>query len=217
MQIKLFINTYCKLVKLLATCSIIFIFLQCSNEQELQKAYSLGKFAYESKKFQEAKKQFNIVYEEDPNFQNVRIHLGKIYFFTDDSAKAYRMFEEEYKSNDNSINAQLWMVKSGLRIDKDADSLLIILEKILEIDDSNVEAWFLRGLLFEKKGKIDKAIECYLQVKLYETQLIMADIQLAKIYKKAGLDRSFIELKNKIIVLAKGRKLLQNEIESLLQ
>ncbi|MCG9873760.1 MAG: tetratricopeptide repeat protein [Leptospiraceae bacterium] len=102
-------------------------------------------------------------------------------------------------------------------LNKNFDMYLNLLEEVIELDESNAEAWFLRGLLFEKKGKIDQAIFCYRQVELYETQLILANIQLAKIYKKAGVNNNYLETKKKIIQLANNKKQFQSEIEALSQ
>lgn len=154
------------------------------DPEKLKGNYLEGLAAFESNRLEDAVLSLKIVYSEDPDYESVRYMLGKSYFYLNDFKNAERLFGEDYAENSWRTNSGIWWLRTRFVLGQDSEELLTELEKILKKDPEKTEAWILKGLLYEKKGKPWDAIQSYQRASEGLNRMGFVSDRLSKLYTK---------------------------------
>ena len=108
-------------------------------------------------------------------------------------ADAKKMLKETCKSNPDI--PEVYFLIARVHLAEGRDQLALeALEKTLELDDQQDEAWFTMGLLTQEKNDLEKALACYeraLRLQPVKVEYIMA---MVHIYNMQGLNEKAVGL-----------------------
>jgi tetratricopeptide (TPR) repeat protein len=180
------------LVTLLITCSIFLNFTCSKNNEELDQKYKLAIGYYYKKDLKLSLKLLSEIYEQNPNYKDVKLYLGKIYYFGGKFKEADEFFSAAAKQDLHNINSKVWLVKTKYALassKENFENIINVSEQILEKDSSNLEILSLLSKVYFKNGDIEKSINAYKKIISYSDELALAHFELGKIYQEAGIKK----------------------------
>ncbi|WP_010409645.1 tetratricopeptide repeat protein [Leptospira inadai] len=183
------------IVKLLSYFFLFSFFWSCSDDSsKLHESYKQALAQFQSKQLTESKFSFEKLYREHPDYLLVRLMLAKTYFFSNNLKMALKLFEEDYSKNPTRIESAIWMYRTKYIVGEDPNSIVLGLDKIISDDPNNIEAWILRGRIYEKLGRLDHAIESYRNVVKNDERLGFAHFRLSELLRVASSEQRDAEL-----------------------
>ena len=202
-----------KRVEWLPVLAGVFV-VWCGGEfsGEVREKYARANMKYLQKDTKAALKLFEEVVEEEPNFTNARIMAGKVHYYERRFAKAERVFQEAVDNDSCNSNALFWLSKVQSLNPARQESALENINLLLERDSGNLEAWHIKGLILEHKGKVPEAMRAYRTALLERRKLAMVHFQLAKLYQKAAMNEMALKHLDSAMALSDGDASLQREI-----
>jgi len=154
----------------------------CSKESEkLSDEYKQALALFQSKQLPEASQAFRRLYEENPDYLLVRLMLAKSYFLSNKLKEALSLFEEDFAENPKRLESAVWMYRTRFVMGEDLGEVAKGLDEVISNDSNDVEAWILRGRIYEVLGRKDLAIESYRNVVKHEERLGLAYFRLSEL------------------------------------
>ena len=140
-------------------------------------------------KLKKAKELLDSILEKNPNFDNAYVMIGKIQYYDHEFTRAENSFSTAYELNDYNLEALFWRAKtrSIQNNEQKTRDALVDLNKVLEMNNTHIEAWYLKGLIHEKHKEINKAIHAYKNAISIGQKLSLVHLQLGMLYHKAEL------------------------------
>ena len=129
------------------------------------------------------------ILEQDPEFTNARIMLGKIHYFQKDFSAAVREFKQAHGTDPRSDNALFWLAKAQSLQEDTREAALRNLDLLLEHNSAHLEAWRIKGELHERRGEIREAIVAYSMAVSQSGEIARSAVRLGALYLQAGLDK----------------------------
>ncbi len=142
---------------------------------------------FSSASFSRAQEQFQNVYEQAPRMPQVNYYLGRVALETKNHEEARKRFEVELRINPNSSPAMVelaYLDYTGGNNDK----CLEWLKKAAALSPDYSELHFVYGLLYNRQGKYDLAIQNLESVIQSNPKHITAQYQLSVAYRRVGND-----------------------------
>lgn len=136
---------------------------------------------FQSKQLPEASKAFKRLYAENKDYELVRLMLAKTYFLSNKLKEALELFEEDYAENPKRLESAVWMYRTRFVMGEDPNEVAKGLNEVISNDSNDIEAWILRGRIYEKLGRKDLAIESYRNVVKHEERLGLAYFRLSEL------------------------------------
>ena len=129
-----------------------------------------------------------------PEFSANSFLIGKIYYFTNDPARAEKYWLHTLKHNANHVDTRKWLARLLLQQSR-IEEAERVLEPGLAISSEDPELLILMGKVKRRDQDLAGAIEMYLKSQAFAERLSEAWIDLAEIYNSFGLeDRAKAEL-----------------------
>ncbi|EIE02674.1 tetratricopeptide repeat protein [Leptospira licerasiae] len=150
----------------------------------LNTVYQEAISAYSVKNLDKSKSLLLQIYESDSNFKDVSFLLGKIEYFSKNFNQSIDYFKN--CADNGKLNCKLWILKSLIHSGKDYDLSEKILNQLSDDGFENPELDQFRGILYERKGKLDLALESYNRSISYTSAILPSLARMEAIYKKAG-------------------------------
>jgi tetratricopeptide (TPR) repeat protein len=193
---------------------IILILIFCSKESpELEAKYKQAMTHFHKKELNESLKIFQEIKKENPDYKETRLFIGKIYYYAGKFQEASEQFSKATKHNSSNVNIALWHLKTLQVIQKEQsekENLLKKAEDLVELDSSNIELLNLLARLYIENKQIDKALNTYRRILLFEDNISLAHFEMSKIYELNGLEKEKDFHLNKAILLGnQNKKLLE--------
>ncbi|PJZ78147.1 tetratricopeptide repeat protein [Leptospira neocaledonica] len=163
---------------------VIFIFWYYTKSVKLNGLYQEALSAYSVKNLDKSKSLLLQIYESDSDFKDVSFLLGKIEYFSKNFDQSTTYFKT--CADNGKLNCKLWVLKSLIHSGKDYDLSEKILNQLAEDGFENPELDQFRGILYERKGKLDLALESYNRSISFTSTILPSLARLEAIYKKAG-------------------------------
>lgn len=120
----------------------------------------MGELRAAQKKAGEAEGFYKQALQRDPNSVEAVVGMVKIYAITNRLADAGRLVEEQIKHNPESPT--LYLIQAEIQFQQKQNQLAeASLNRVLELDKSNVQASLRLAQLYEATGQLDKAANFY--------------------------------------------------------
>lgn len=178
--------------KLLPLLILISFMLTCAKENpEMEKKYQTALALYHQKKLKHSLKLFSEIYDENPNYKELSLYVGKIYYFGGKFKEANEFLDRAIIKDSDNINNRIWhaKVKFALANDKESNTQVIKeLEEIHQTDNSNLEVLSLLAKAYLKIGNFEKSINTYKKIVSYSDEIALAHLELSKIYEQAKIE-----------------------------
>ncbi len=153
--------------------------------QDLDARLQLAVSYFSSTSFTRAQEQFQKVYEQAPQMPQVNYYMGRVALETKNHEEARRRFEAELKINPNSYPAMAELAYLDYT-QGDNEKCLQWLKKAAALGPDYPEVHFVYGLLYNRQGKYDLAIENLEGVVRSNPKHITAQFQLSIAYRRIG-------------------------------
>ncbi|MDF3821464.1 hypothetical protein P3G55_16285 [Leptospira sp. 96542] len=157
-----------------------------SKNEQLQK-YISAKGSYLKGDLKGSEKIFEELYEDDPEFEDVDLHLIKIEFYRGNFEKCLEHIDNALESGRWQQQALLFKIRILLINSNSTDEILVLTEKMLKYDSSNLDALLLAGKVYAKYNRTSEAIITYNRIIAESERIQSAHIALSKIYASLGL------------------------------
>ncbi len=151
------------------------------TEARLQLAISY----FSSTAFTRAQEQLQQVYEKAPQIPQVNYYMGRVSLETKNHEEARRRFEAELRINPDSYQAMTELAYLDYS-QGDIEKCRQWLEKAAARNPDYPEMHFVYGLLYNRLGKYDLAIESLERVVRSNPRHITAQFQLSLAYRRIG-------------------------------
>ncbi len=151
------------------------------TEARLQLAISY----FSSTAFARAQEQLQQVYEKAPQMPQVNYYMGRVFLEMKNHEEARRSFEAELKINPSSYQAMAELAYLDYT-QGDIEKCKQWLEKAAALSPEYPEMHFVYGLLYNRLGKYDLAIESLERVVRSNPRHITAQFQLSVAYRRIG-------------------------------
>lgn len=159
----------------------------CKNRDQGMEHLKKGNAHYAAQKLEEAIKEYDESLAKDSTLFPARLMKGKAYFFLGKKDEAQRTFEQAAKDFPGSPACHYWLGRIYLLDEtklKEAESNLRI---ATEYDDSQFNAHYYLGKIYEKQGKVREALVEYNRARLIKSGFDKIHRELGNLYQKAGL------------------------------
>ncbi|AGS80683.1 hypothetical protein LEP1GSC050_0050 [Leptospira phage vB_LbrZ_5399-LE1] len=192
--------------------SILFLFssvfiLSCGmGDKDKERIYFEAVKDFDNNKRSEAKQGFSRIYDDDPEFQDTRMYLGKIAFYDLDFDEAERKFYDAYAERPEQIDALKWLIKAEFsKKERPMEILKANVQKFLNLCSEDLEVLYIKGILAEESKKPDIAILAYRQILAISSKSALAHERMLLISKRFR-DEKGIETHEKALLIRKQRK-----------
>ncbi len=165
--------------------------LTCTKEKpELDKKYKTALALFQQKKLKQSLTLFSEIYDENPNYKEISLYVGKIYYYGGKFKEANEFMDKAVARDSDNLNNKIWSakVKFALANDKDSNNEVIkIAENVLEKDSSNLEVLSILAKAYFKIGNLEKSITTYKRIISFSDEIALSHLELGKIYKQADI------------------------------
>jgi tetratricopeptide (TPR) repeat protein len=187
-------------------CALLLTAVSCEKpdvtEQVLSR-YIEAKNYYLKGNSDDALRVFLEIREKNPDFLNNTFMIGKIYFLQEDYENAEEAFSCILRSNSYHIDARKYLARiliNQFRFDKAEEQI----SQAMEISSEDPDLIILLADIKKQSEDFASAIELYKKAAIYEIRFAFARIELAEIYRSAGLaDKTKAELEKALNMLEK--------------
>jgi tetratricopeptide (TPR) repeat protein len=140
---------------------------------------------FSSTAFTRAREQLQQVYEKAPGMPEVNYYMGRVFLETKDHEEARRRFEAELKINPASYQSMAELAYLDYAQGEN-EKCLEWLKRAALLSPDYPETHFVYGLLYNRQGKYDQAIEQLESVVRSNPKHITAQFQLSIAYRRIG-------------------------------
>ena len=175
------------------------------NEARLQLAISY----FSSTAFEKAQEQLKQVYDKSPGMPQVNYYMGRVFLETKNHEEARRSFEAELKVVPDSYQSMSELAYLDY-MQGENEKCLQWLKKAGALSPEYPEMHFVYGLLYNRQGKYDLAIENLESVVRYNPKHITAQFQLSVAYRRIGNEtkaQEHTDIYNKLLEEHRARTL----------
>lgn len=158
------------------------------DEEIIQKDYVQALHYYQSQDFDQSQALLTAILEKDPAFLNALLLKGKVYFYQKKYDLASNMFLKVLSESPHHVSAKLWQAKALYAKSGNTKEVSALLDEILAIDSDNIEAWYLKGLIYERAGDMENAVAAYRAALNQSGKLGLVHLRMADLYKEADLE-----------------------------
>lgn len=187
----------------------------CQDSETASKRFQEGMELYNGNNLDGARAKFEEAVAADSGFTNARIALGKIEYYNRKFAEAERTFQAAVDKDEASINALIWLARAQSMQEGGNERALQTLNRIVERGSGEIEAWRLKGMIHEGRGETDQAIAAYSNAVNEARKGSRASIQLAALYRRAGLSEMAEKHFEYAMLLSGGDPAVRRELEAL--
>ncbi|MBM9498967.1 tetratricopeptide repeat protein [Leptospira sp. 201903071] len=167
-----------------------FLYLNCGlSEKEMETMYEKGTALFVANQRNEALKIFQELYEEDEDYKDVKLLIGKLLYYDRKFQQAEEVFQEISDKDPANYNALGWLIKAQFASTPLKKELTENLQNFLSKDTENAEILFISGRLLEETGKPDQAILAYKKIISQTGILALSHRQLEILYRNARLEK----------------------------
>jgi tetratricopeptide (TPR) repeat protein len=131
-----------------------------NNSNNATTAYILGLLYILLDNYDEAVISLEHSIKIDPLYIDSYILLGEIYYNRQDFAKASVIYEKLAELKKDDSNIYCWWGISLLKMGK-TDSAMPLFNKAIEIDSTNIEAYYCIGYTYLENGRADEAYKIF--------------------------------------------------------
>lgn len=159
--------------------------------------------------FKRAQEQFQQVYAKAPELPQVNYYMGRVFLETKRHDEARRCFEAELKINPASYPAMAELAYLDYA-QGDIEKCRQWLEKSAALSPDYPEMHFVYGLLYNRLGKYDRAIDSLEKVVRSDPRHITAQFQLSIAYRRIGNEaeaKEHADIYNRLLEDHKARTL----------
>jgi tetratricopeptide (TPR) repeat protein len=156
---------------------------------------------FSSTSFTRAQEQLQQVYEKAPEMPQVNYYMGRVFLETKNHEEARRRFEAELRINPASFQAMAELAYLDYT-QGDNEKCMQWLKKAAALSPDYPETHFVYGLLYNRQGKYDLAIQNLESVVRSNPKHITAQFQLSVAYRRIGNDakaREHTEIYNQLL------------------
>lgn len=178
---------------------------------KVKENYSSGLELYNSQQLEAAANEFRKVLDEDPDYTQARVMIGKIFYVQRKFDEAEAEFRSARDRDPASMDAAIWTARTiAAQSEARIPEAQAIIEDVLQNDNHNIEAWFLKGRFHESRDQIPDAIGAYRYGVQAGRSLGAMHYRLARLYQAAQLnDQAVIHLRAAAVIAADNPELLQ--------
>lgn len=168
---------------------VVVLLVGCGNSQNenLQK-YLIAKGFYLQGDLAKSAKLFKEIYEDDPNFEDADLHMIKIEFYRGNFSESLDLIETALENGRWTQQVLVYKIRVYLLNPEKRNELLPLVDKMLKLDSSNLDALLLAGKVYTVQNKTSEAIMAYNRVLSEADRIRTAHLELSKIYKDLGLN-----------------------------
>lgn len=169
----------------------------------------LARSYYSSASFARAKENFQRVLEEAPRTSNVHLYLGLTLLEEKNNEEARKQFKEELSVDTQSYQAMAELAYLAY-LDGDNEHCREWLEKARPLNPEWVETNVVFGLLYNRLGQFDRAIQSLEQAVKEQPNYYKAHYQLSLAYLRIGNEtkaREHADIYERLIAEEKSRQL----------
>jgi tetratricopeptide (TPR) repeat protein len=177
--------------------------------QDAAARLQLAESYFSSTAFDRAQEQLQQVYEKAPDTPQVNYYMGRVSLEKKDHDEARRRFEAELKINPGSYPAMAELAYLEYA-QGDDERCRQWLEKAAALKPDYPEMHFVYGLLYNRLGKYDLAIESLEKVIASNPKHITAQFQLSLAYRRTGNEikaKEHTDIYNKLLEDHKAKML----------
>ncbi|TGL38893.1 tetratricopeptide repeat protein [Leptospira perdikensis] len=167
---------------------VLLLLIGCGNSQETNfQKYLLAKGYFLQGDLSNSSKIFKEIYSDDSEFEDVDLHMIKIEFYRGNFQECLELIDSALESGRWTQQALVYKIRVFLLNPEKRGELLPLVEKMLKLDSSNLDALLLAGKVYTIHNKTSDAIMVYNRVLSETDRIHTAHIELSKIYKHLGL------------------------------
>ena len=162
--------------------------VRCGPDAEaVNKMYRTASKHLVKKEYDLALRMCRDILNNDPDYTNARVMIGKIHFFNNKIKTAEEHFREARDRDDRSIDALYWLARVQGKNPRKHDIALKNLELLLKMDGNHIGAWYEKGLLLELRKDNKGAMNAFRLAASKGSKIGYAHLKLARIYKNSGI------------------------------
>lgn len=166
----------------------LLLLVGCGNSQETNfQKYLIAKGFFLQGDLSKSAKLFKEIYEDDSEFEDVDLHMIKIEFYRGNFPESLDLIETALENGRWTQQALVYKIRIFLLNPDKRNELLPLLDKMLKLDSSNLDALLLAGKVYTIQNKTSDAIMVYNRVLSESDRIRTAHLELSKIYKNLGL------------------------------
>ena len=125
--------------------------------------------------------------KENPKHVGALVMMGKILYYQNDPAGASASLERALQVDADNLTARLYMARVQSLNEKELESALAHVDYVLGRSAEDAAAWYVKGLIQEKRKRPKDAIDAYHYAALEGARLSLVHLRLAQLYREAGL------------------------------
>ncbi|TGK45444.1 tetratricopeptide repeat protein [Leptospira bouyouniensis] len=167
---------------------LLLVIIGCGDTKEVNfQKYLIAKGHFLRGDLSNSAKLFKEIYEDDNEFEDVDLHLIKIEFYRGNFQECLSLIDSALENGRWTQQALIYKTRIFLLNPDKKNELLPLVEKMLKLDSSNLDALLLAGKIYSLNNKTSDAITSYNRVLSESKNLRIAHLELSKIYKDLGL------------------------------
>lgn len=163
------------------------LFVSCSDSPDAEdvKEFAKANNLYRKRELDAALKIFQELAEKK-DLPSAYLMAGKVHYYQNNFSKALKYFKESLEKQECNLDSKYWIVRAMAKMEKNSfPKQKEILEEILTQDAYHLDARILLAGLYEKQGKLDKALFHYEAAMQQISKLAVVSLRLGRIYQKA--------------------------------
>jgi tetratricopeptide (TPR) repeat protein len=142
---------------------------------------------YRAQEMQQALPLLEEVLERDSSHARALMLSAKIYFYRQEFERSAEFCERLLSDRPDHTGAMLLLARVHLGDRGQTDEVLRLADRVLEIDSSNVEAWYLKGVAHEQREEIPEAFASFQGALHAGNNLALVHRRLSLLYDAAKL------------------------------
>ncbi|MBX7057215.1 MAG: tetratricopeptide repeat protein [Leptospirales bacterium] len=172
--------------------------LTCSGagREALDARYGQALAAYAGGDQAKSKLLLEEILKEDSDYTPALLMQAKILYYAQNMDAAEEAFRAAQRSDSRNIDAMVGLARVLALKAEGRDEALALIQDAVGRSGASVEAWYVKGLVHERRGEVDQAIAAYRAAANEGRRLSLVHLQLGQLYRRAGLqEQSEYELK----------------------
>ena len=186
-------------ILLMVTGFIVFLFSNCDTKPsiELEAKYEQARLYYNQRLLGKAEKILREVLQKKPSFIQAQLMLGRLYFYEQRFKLAETVFLEANNLDESNLTAKYYLALAYVQNTKRQTEALRLLNLITDKNQNFLQAWQLKGQIYEHRGDLRNAIQSYRRAILESRIIEISHRKLGNLYQKVEIqDKARMYLKS---------------------
>lgn len=154
---------------------------------ELDKKYESALQAYAAGDKERSGQLLEDILKVDSNYTPALLMQAKILYYGQNMADAQEAFRTALRSDPESVDAAVGLARVLALEESGREEALQLANSAVGRSSTSVEAWYVKGLVHERRGEVDQAIAAYRTAANEGRRLALVHLQLGQLYRRAGL------------------------------